>query len=127
MQFAKKTASESLECEALYSEVLQFFTASAKLAFAVEIDLAMPMSDWRVIPTPTTKIMMDVRSELMASGSEFAGFIHHNGRYSFYFCMDQFFKAQYLDNMEVIELMATDVSEVNLDQVRIELKKIYGS
>ena len=111
------------ESEILFEQVKSAFWRKEEADFAVRFSEA-EMKDWEIIPTHSVDEMILVRCRLDDAGSGFAGFIHHEGRYCFYFKDQNIIKIQYLDNCEIDCFSVHSFSEFNLELVARELKAL---
>lgn len=121
----EKPARTVAESEKLYERVLEFFWRDEEHDFIVRL-ADTPMGDWEMVPTPTPDEMIAIRTEYSTAKVEFAGFVHHEGRYCYYFCDRTIFKVQYLDNLAVEEFWVDFASEVDERAASRELKALIA-
>ena len=114
------------ESELLYEQVKGFFWHKEEADFTIRFN-GEEMKDWDSIPTPTHEKMFEVRGRFCSEDVEFAGFIHHEGRYCFYFLDRNILKVQYLDNGEIDHFNVRSFSEIDLAQVAKEFRMLQGS
>lgn len=106
-----------------YERVKSFFWHEEGPDFIVRFSDA-PMDSWELIPTPSVDEMIRCRHRFCEEGAEFAGFIHNEDRYGFYFVDQNIVKAQYLDNGEIDCFNVRSFSKLNLSRVTEELREL---
>lgn len=116
----KRTVAES---ESYYEEVKNFFWRKEEADFIVRFSDA-PMEEWEMVPTASADDMFWLRHRFCEEGAEFAGFIHDEERYGFYFVDQNISKAEYLDNGEIDCFNIRTFSEFDLEKVAAELKML---
>jgi hypothetical protein len=115
-----------LESQLQYERVKKYFYKESKLEFAIRFS-DLDMSDWELIPTPSTDAMIETRGRLRDEGAEFAGFVWHEGRYCFYFVDKYIIKVQFMDNGELNYFDVHAFYEMDLKKVAHELRLLHGS
>jgi hypothetical protein len=114
------------ESERYYEKVKAYFLHEDEADFVVGFS-GLDMSSWNAIPTPSPDDMILIRWRLSDAGFEYAGFIHHDGRYCFYFNDRNFIKVEYLDNGELDYFVVHDVTDFNIKLVARDLRMLHGS
>jgi hypothetical protein len=114
------------ESEIYYDRVKTYFLHEDQADFVVGF-LNADMSDWETIPTPSPDDMILIRWRLSDAGFEYAGFIHHDGRYCFYFNDRNIIKVEYLDTGELDYFGIHEVTDLNLKLVARDLRLLQGS
>jgi hypothetical protein len=119
----RKTIADS---ELDYQRVKNYFLRTKRDDFLVKFSSSR-MALWELIPTASIEEMINLRIRLHVQGSEFAGFVHHERRYCFYFCDRNFLKVQYIDNGEIDCFSVHSFFDVDMKKLGDEVRVFQGS
>ncbi len=111
------------ESQLLYERVKTFFWRRASEADYVVAFSDTEMKNWEIISTGSEEEMFTVRLRLWTQKIDYAGFVHCEGRYCYYYVDQNFMKTQYLDSGEFQAFHVHSFCEFDMEKVAEELQQ----
>ena len=112
-----------IDSEILYKKIKEFFLTENRQQIIIEIS-DQPINQWKIIGISSIEEMISVRCDLVYEDQDFAGFIHSENKYVFYFSDQNIYKSEIIDSGQVEEFYDRTFSELDLNKVVKELRQL---